>query len=77
MRSWHPGPRSRTGKLAEHSPALPFWIGAGVLAVGVLVYLARAHAMAAGYGETVLWSGWNRAARHAERAVDEPVGEAY
>ena len=44
------------GKLAEHSLELPFWVGAGVLAVGVIVYLATAHSMAAGYGERVLWS---------------------
>ncbi|WP_229403549.1 MFS transporter [Micromonospora okii] len=66
-----------SGKLAEHGLALPFWVGFGVLAVGVLVYLAFAHVMAAGYGERVLWSRWNRAAADAERAPEEPVGEAY
>ncbi|SCL37996.1 Predicted arabinose efflux permease, MFS family [Micromonospora rhizosphaerae] len=66
-----------SGKLAEHSLALPFWVGFGVLAVGVLVYLAFAHVMAAGYGERVLWSRWNRAAADAEHATEEPVGEAY
>jgi MFS family permease len=65
------------GKLAEHSLALPFWVGFGVLAVGVLVYLAFAHVMAAGYGERVLWSRWNTAARRNEHAAEEPVGEAY
>ncbi|MEU5940404.1 hypothetical protein ABZ807_14705 [Micromonospora sp. NPDC047548] len=48
--------------------ALPFWVGFAVLAVGVLVYLAFAHLMAAGYGERVLWSRWNRAARQSEHA---------
>ncbi|MBW4702510.1 MULTISPECIES: MFS transporter [unclassified Micromonospora] len=62
------------GKLAEHSLTLPFWVGAGVLAVGLLVYLTFAHLMAAGYGERLRWSHWNRAARQAEH---EPVGEAY
>ncbi|MBO4163216.1 MULTISPECIES: MFS transporter [Micromonospora] len=62
------------GKLAEHSLTLPFWVGFGVLAVGLLVYLAFAHLMAAGYGERLRWSRWNRAARQAEH---EPVGEAY
>ncbi|MFC0033415.1 MFS transporter [Micromonospora chaiyaphumensis] len=66
-----------SGKLAEHSLALPFWVGFGVLAVGVLVYLAFAHVMAAGYGERVLWSRWNSAARRNEHAAEEPVGEAY
>nr|WP_204342606.1 MFS transporter [Micromonospora terminaliae] len=66
-----------SGKLAEHSLALPFWVGFGVLAVGVLVYLAFAHVMAAGYGERVLWSRWNSAARRNEHAPEEPVGEAY
>ncbi|GAA2717680.1 MFS transporter [Micromonospora olivasterospora] len=66
-----------SGKLAEHGLALPFWVGFGVLGVGVLVYLAFAHVMAAGYGERVLWSRWNRAAAGAERAPEEPVGEAY
>lgn len=45
-----------------------------MLAVGVLVYLAFAHLMAAGYGERVLWSRWNRAAADTEH---EPVGETY
>ncbi|SCL70596.1 MFS transporter [Micromonospora chersina] len=66
-----------SGKLAEHGLALPFWVGFGVLAVGVLVYLAFAHVMAAGYGERVLWSRWNSAARRNEHAPEEPVGEAY
>ncbi|GAA3772298.1 MFS transporter [Micromonospora maritima] len=63
-----------SGKLAEHGLALPFWVGFGVLAVGVLVYLGFGHLMAAGYGERVVW---NRAARTAEHAPEEPVGEAY
>ncbi|MGW9194742.1 MFS transporter [Micromonospora chersina] len=66
-----------SGKLAEHGLALPFWVGFGVLAVGVLVYLAFAHVMAAGYGERVLWSRSNSAARRNEHAPEEPVGEAY
>lgn len=44
------------GKLAEHSLELPFLVGAGVLAAGVVVYFATAHRMAAGYGERVAWS---------------------
>ncbi|MFG1678204.1 MFS transporter [Micromonospora sp. NPDC049282] len=63
-----------SGKLAEHGLALPFWVGFGVLAVGVVVYLAFGHLMAAGYGERLVW---NRAARAAEHAPEEPVGEAY
>ncbi|MEV5765190.1 MFS transporter [Micromonospora sp. NPDC052213] len=66
-----------SGKLAEHSLALPFWVGSAVLAAGALVYLGRAHTMAAGHGERVLWSRWNRAAADAERAPEELVGEAY
>ncbi|SCE71267.1 Predicted arabinose efflux permease, MFS family [Micromonospora matsumotoense] len=66
-----------SGKLAEHSLALPFWVGFGVLAVGLLVYLAFAHLMAAGYGERLRWSRGNQAARQAEHAPEEPVGEAY
>ncbi|MEV4759435.1 MFS transporter [Micromonospora sp. NPDC049559] len=65
-----------SGKLAEHSLALPFWVGAAVLAAGILVYLAFAHVMAAGYGERVLWSRWNRAARAVERTPEEATGEA-
>jgi predicted MFS family arabinose efflux permease len=64
-----------SGKLAEHGMTLPFWVGFGVLGAGVLVYFACAHLMAAGYGERVLWSRWNRAARSAERAAEKPVGE--
>ena len=45
-----------------------------MLAAGVLVYLAFGHLMAAGYGERVIW---NRAARRAEHAPEEPVGEVY
>ncbi|MFI7206399.1 MFS transporter [Micromonospora aurantiaca] len=63
-----------SGKLAEHGLALPFWVGFGVLAAGMLAYLAFGHLMAAGYGERVIW---NRAARRAEHAPEEPVGEAY
>ncbi|MEU8313132.1 MFS transporter [Micromonospora sp. NPDC048887] len=63
-----------SGKLAEHSLALPFWVGFGVLAAGLIAYLAFGHLMAAGYGERVIW---NRAARRAEHAPEEPVGEVY
>ena len=65
------------GKLAEYSPATPFWVGAAVLACGVLVYLAFAHVLAAGCGERVLWGRWNRAARSIEGAPEEAVGETY
>lgn len=66
-----------SGKLAEHGPALPFWVGLGVLAAGAPVYLATAHRMAAGHGERALRARWNRAAARNERAPEEPVGEAY
>jgi MFS family permease len=66
-----------SGKLAEHSLALPFWVGAAVLAAGALVYLTCAHVMAAGYGERVLWSRRNRAARRVERTPEKAVGETY
>jgi MFS transporter, ACDE family, multidrug resistance protein len=72
-----------SGKLAEHSLALPFWVGAAVLAFGALVYLAFGHVMAVGSGEMavgsgerVLWARWNRAARSAEGTPEEPIGEA-
>jgi MFS family permease len=65
------------GKLAERSLTLPFWVGFGVLAAGVLVYLISAHWMAAGYGERVLWSQWNRAARRVENTPEEAMGELY
>ena len=63
------------GKLAETSPALPYWVGFGVLAAGAVVYLVFGHILAAGYGERVLWARWNRAARTGERAAERPVGE--
>ncbi|GAB3157146.1 MFS transporter [Micromonospora sonneratiae] len=63
------------GKLAEHSLSWPFWLGAGILTVGALVYLAFGHIMAAGYGERVLWARWNRAARSVEGTPEEAVGE--
>ena len=50
------------GKLAEHSPALPFWVAAGVLTLGLLGYLAGANLMAAGHGERMPWARRERAA---------------
>ena len=65
------------GKLAEHSLALPFWVGAAVLGVGVLVYLLSAPLLATGYGERLPWARWNRAARAVEGTPEEAIGEVY
>ncbi len=60
------------GLLAEHvSLAAPFWAAAGVLGVGILVYLATAHLMAAGMGERSLWA---RRRPVLEATVEEALG---
>ncbi|MEV0272025.1 MAG: MFS transporter [Hamadaea sp.] len=66
------------GLLVEHStPASPFWVGAAVLAVGVLAFLLFGKLMAHGIGEGVFWARLNAGARTAEHTPEEVVGEAY
>lgn len=55
--------------------SVPYWVGAGVLLVGVVAFLATAHRMAGELGESVLWSRWNRRARAVEGAPEEALGE--
>ncbi|MBD8059637.1 MFS transporter [Cellulomonas sp. JH27-2] len=62
------------GLLAEHvSLASPFWVGLGVLAVGVLTFLVFGHMMARSVGERVLWSRWNKRAQAAECSPEEAL----
>lgn len=63
------------GLLHPVSPTAPFWVGAGVLVVGVVVFLATAHRMAGELGERVLWSRWDRRARAVEGTPEEALGE--
>ncbi|OLT55322.1 MFS transporter [Cellulosimicrobium sp. CUA-896] len=63
------------GLLHPVSPTAPFWVGAGVLVLGVVVFLATAHRMAGEIGERVLWSRWDRRARAVEGSPDEALGE--
>ncbi|QHT54810.1 MFS transporter [Cellulomonas sp. H30R-01] len=64
------------GLLAEHaSPTSPFWVGVGVLGVGVVAFLVTGHVMARSVGERVLWQRWDRGARAVERTPEEALGE--
>ncbi|GII99219.1 MFS transporter [Sediminihabitans luteus] len=63
------------GLLAPHGASVPYWVGVGVLAVGIVVFLATAHRMAGAIGERVLWQRWNRAAASVEGAPEEALGE--
>ena len=63
------------GLLHPVSATAPFWLGAGVLVLGVVVFVAFGHRMAGELGERVLWSRWNRRARAAEGAPEEVLGE--
>ncbi|MCP2327650.1 MFS family permease [Hamadaea flava] len=66
------------GLLVEHStPASPFWVGAAVLAVGVVAFLLFGKLMAHGIGERVFWARLNAGARTAENTPEEAIGEAY
>ena len=62
------------GLLAENvSLASPFWVAIGVLAVGVLTFVAFGHMMARNVGEKVLWSRWNKDAAAAEGSAEEAL----
>jgi MFS family permease len=62
------------GLLSEHvSMEAPFWIGVGVMAVGIVVFFAAGHYMARSIGERVLWSRWNVGAQAAEGTPEEAL----
>jgi MFS family permease len=62
------------GLLSEHvSMDAPFWIGVGVMAVGIVVFFAAGHYMARSIGERVLWSRWNVGAQAAEGTPEEAL----
>jgi ACDE family multidrug resistance protein len=63
------------GLLAPSGAALPYWVAAGVLGVGVVVFLVTAHRMAGPLGERVLWSRWNKAAAAVEGTPEEAAIE--
>ena len=69
-----PGPDS-AGRLLPVSATAPFWLGAGILVLGVVVFVAYGHRMAGELGERVLWSRWNRTARTVEGTPEEALGE--
>ncbi|ROS78651.1 MFS transporter [Cellulomonas sp. PhB143] len=64
------------GLLAPSGVALPYWVGVGVLAVGIVVFLLTAHTMARAVGERVLWQRWNKAATAVEGTPEEALTEA-
>jgi len=64
------------GLLHPVSATAPFWLGVGVLALGVVVFVVAGHRMAGELGERVLWSRWNRRARAVEGTPEEALGEA-
>ena len=66
--------RNEPNRTAIYATA-PFWLGAGVLVVGVVVFVAFGHRMAGDIGERVLWSRWNRRARAVEGTPEEALGE--
>jgi len=62
------------GLLAEHvGMRAPFWVGVGVLGVGVLTFLVAGHVVAHGIGERVLWSRVDAKARAAEGSAEEAL----
>ncbi|CPU65092.1 arabinose efflux permease family protein [Mycobacteroides abscessus] len=63
------------GLLHPVSATAPFWLGAGILVLGVVVFVAYGHRMAGELGERVLWSRWNRTARTVEGTPEEALGE--
>jgi predicted MFS family arabinose efflux permease len=63
------------GLISTSHPSSPFWVGAAVLAVGVVVFLAAGHVMARGLGEQVMWRRWNEGARVVEGTPEEALGE--
>jgi MFS transporter, ACDE family, multidrug resistance protein len=56
-------------------PALPYWVGVAVLAVGAVVFLCTAHHLAGKVGEQVLWKRWNGAPAAVEGAPEEAMAE--
>jgi MFS transporter, ACDE family, multidrug resistance protein len=67
------------GLLGEHvAPRAPYWLAAGVLALGLAVFAWRGHHLASGMGERVLWARWSRARRRrpapAEAEVEAEAG---
>lgn len=63
------------GLLHPVGASAPYWVGVGVLAVGVIVFLLTAHTMAGRLGEKVLWARWNKAARAVEGTPEEAMSE--
>lgn len=63
------------GLLAPTGASVPYWVGAGVLLVGVGAFVWRGHVMASGVGERLVLGRWNRAARAVEGAPEEAIGE--
>ncbi len=63
------------GLLHSVGASAPYWVGVGVLAVGVIVFLLTAHTMAGRLGERVLWSRWNKAAAAVEGTPEEAMSE--
>lgn len=63
------------GLIATGHPSAPFWVGAIVLAVGIVVFLAAGHVMARGMSERFLWAKWNAEAAKFENTPEEALAE--
>ncbi|WP_282946759.1 MFS transporter [Cellulomonas endometrii] len=63
------------GLLHPVSATAPYWVGAGVLLLGVLAFAWKGQGMATAVGERLTWRQLDRAARSAEGTPEEAVGE--
>ncbi|WP_407345398.1 MFS transporter [Pengzhenrongella phosphoraccumulans] len=63
------------GLLHPVGAAAPYWVGVGVMLIGVVAFAWKGHSMAAVLGERVLWSQWNRKAAAVEGADEEVLSE--
>ncbi|GIG24497.1 MFS transporter [Cellulomonas denverensis] len=65
------------GLLHPVSDVLPFWVGAGVLVIGVVAFAWKGHGMAHAVGESLPWARRqaDAAARSVELTPEEAIGE--
>lgn len=65
------------GLLHPVSDVLPFWVGAGVLVIGVVAFVWKGHGMAHAVAESLPWARRqaDAAARTAELTPEEALGE--
>jgi hypothetical protein len=63
------------GLLHPVSATAPYWVGAGVLLIGVVAFAWKGRAMASAVGERLTFRQWDRAARAVEGTPEEALGE--